>query len=148
MYTIEDFDEQKSKIMKYIVYKKRTESEIRNKFKQAMDSELLEDIIVHLKEAGYVDDKNYIAKSINEFINLKNLSIREIKYKLMTKGLDNRLIDDYIDDNIEMLLEYEQKSARSLAIKKSSILTIDEINLYLINKGYKKSSIEYALEEL
>ena len=66
----------------------------------------------------------------------------------MTKGLDNRLIDDYIDDNIEMLLEYEQKSARSLAIKKSSILTIDEINLYLINKGYKKSSIEYALEEL
>ena len=32
MYTIEEFDEQKTKILKYILYKKRTEQEIRTKF--------------------------------------------------------------------------------------------------------------------
>ena len=67
MYTIEEFDEQKSRIMKYLIYKKRTESEVRTKFSQMMEGELLDDIIEHLKEAGYIDDTNYIAKCINEF---------------------------------------------------------------------------------
>ena len=32
MYSIEEFDKQKTKILKYIMYKKRTENEIRIKF--------------------------------------------------------------------------------------------------------------------
>ena len=33
MYNIEEFDEQKTKVLKYILFKKRTEQEVRNKFK-------------------------------------------------------------------------------------------------------------------
>lgn len=147
MYSIENFDKEKSKIMKYIIYKKRTEYEVRNKFKQTIEPELLDDIIEYIKEAGYLNDENYIAKSVNEFIALKNLSIKEIKYKLMTKGLKTNLIEQYVDNNLEELLEYEKQSARNLAIKKSNTSTIEEIKLYLINKGYKKSSIEYGIDE-
>ena len=75
MYSIEEFDKEKSKVMKYIVYKKRTEQEVRNKFNQVIESELLNDIIDYIKEAGYLNDENYIEKSINEFMALKNLSI-------------------------------------------------------------------------
>ena len=32
MYSIEEFDAQKTKVMKFIVFKKRTEQEVRNKF--------------------------------------------------------------------------------------------------------------------
>ena len=32
MYTVEEFDEKKTQVMKYVIYKKRTEQEIRNKF--------------------------------------------------------------------------------------------------------------------
>ena len=32
MYSIEEFDEAKTKVLKYILYKRRTESEIKNKF--------------------------------------------------------------------------------------------------------------------
>ena len=32
MYTIEEFDKEKTRILKYILYKKRTEQEIRNKY--------------------------------------------------------------------------------------------------------------------
>lgn len=148
MYSIENFDKEKSKIMKYIIYKKRTEYEVRNKFKQTIEPELLDDIIEYIKEAGYLNDENYIAKSVNEFIALKNLSIKEIKYKLMTKGLKTNLIEQYVDNNLEELLEYEKQSARNLAIKKSNTSTIEEIKLYLINKGYKKSSIEYGIDEI
>lgn len=142
MYTIEEFDEQKAKVMKYIVYKKRTENEVRNKFKQTIELELLDDIIDHIKEAGYLSDENYIAKSVNEFMLLKTLSLKEIKYKLLTKGIASNLIDDYIDENIDELLEYEKESAEKIAIKKSNTSTAEEIKLYLINRGFKRSSIE------
>ena len=32
MYTIEEFDREKTKILKYILYKKRSENEVRTKF--------------------------------------------------------------------------------------------------------------------
>ena len=32
MYTVEEFDKEKTKVLKYILYKKRSEREIRNKF--------------------------------------------------------------------------------------------------------------------
>ena len=33
MYTVEEFDKEKTKVLKYILYKKRSEAEIRKKFK-------------------------------------------------------------------------------------------------------------------
>ena len=48
MYTIEEFDKQKSKVMNYILYKKRTEQEVKNKFQNTIQSELLYDIIEHM----------------------------------------------------------------------------------------------------
>ena len=37
MYTIDEFDKAKTKILKYIVYKRRTEYEVRQKFKNEFD---------------------------------------------------------------------------------------------------------------
>ena len=85
MYTIEEFDKQKTRILKYIFYKKRTEQEVRKKFSGEIEENLLEDIIEYLKEAKYINDNDYIEKTVNNFIMLKNLSIREIQYKLMSR---------------------------------------------------------------
>ena len=52
MYTIEEFDKAKTKILKYIIYKKRSENEIRKKFSKEFDENLLEDIIEYLKAKG------------------------------------------------------------------------------------------------
>lgn len=49
MYNIEEFDQQKTKILKYILFKKRTEQEVRNKFSKTVPEELLNDIIDYLK---------------------------------------------------------------------------------------------------
>ena len=110
MYTIEEFDKEKTKVIKYILYKKRTESEVRTKFKKDIDEIILEDIIEYLKENNYINDYEYIEKQVNEYINLKNLSIKEIRYKLFSKGLNKNLIDEYISNNYEELKEYENKS--------------------------------------
>ena len=50
MYSIEELDALKTKILKYVLYKKRTEKEIRQKFSEA-DENMLEDAISYLKEA-------------------------------------------------------------------------------------------------
>jgi SOS response regulatory protein OraA/RecX len=46
---IEEFDKLKTKVLKYIMFKKRTEQEIRQKFKE-YSGELLDDVIEELKE--------------------------------------------------------------------------------------------------
>ena len=147
MYNIEEFDSAKTKVLKYILYKKRSEGEIRKKFATTFDEDLLEDVIEYLKEADYINDKEYIRKTINNFMTLKNLSIRELKVKLLTKGLDKNDIEDYFYENREELEDYEKKSAENIFYKKSSSLEEQEIKQYLLKKGYKMDNINKALEE-
>ena len=144
MYSIEEFDESKTKVLKYICYKKRTENEVKNKFAKTINAELLEDVINELKNIGYIDDKKYLLRDINEFMALKYMSIKEIKYKLMAKGINTHMIDDYIDSNYDQLLEYEKTSAKKIAIKKSN-LDKQDIKMYLMRKGYKEESIREAI---
>ena len=148
MYTIEEFDKEKTKVLKYIIYKKRSEQEIRNKFAKTIDENMLEDIIEYLKEANYINDKEFIEKTINNFKVLKNLSIKEMKYKLMAKGLNKEDIEDYFYENKEELEEYETKSASNIIYKKSDSMDQDEIKQYLLKKGYKMDSVNRAFEEI
>lgn len=147
MYTIEEFDKEKTKVLKYILYKKRSENEVRIKFSGTIDENLLEDIIEYLKQAKYIDDKEYIRKAVNNFIALKNLSIKELKYKLLAKGLNKNDIEDYIYDNKENLKEYEIKSISNIIYKKSTSMEEEEIKQYLLKKGYKIENINKAIEE-
>ena len=137
MYNIEEYDKQKTKILKYIIYKKRTEQEIRTKFKSTVDENVLEDIIEYFKEAGYINDYEFIEKQVNEYMVLKIMSIKEIRYKLYSKGLDKRLIEKYIDENYDQLKEYELKCIEKIKTKKAQTMKEQEIKQYLYRKGYQ-----------
>ena len=76
------------------------------------------------------------------------MSIREIEYKLYSKGIRKEDIEDYICDNKEELNQYEIKSARNIVNKKVTSLEIEEIKQYLMKKGYKKENITIALEDI
>ena len=130
----EEFDKLKSKVLKFVLYKKRT---VKEKFAETIDENKLEDIIEFLKENEYLSDRDYIERSIKEFQALKNLSIKEINYKLLQKKVNKNILDDYIYENRELLLEFEIKSAKNIIRKK-----------YLYNKGYMSESVDIALEEL
>lgn len=146
-YTIEEFDKAKTKIMNYIMYKKRTEYEVRNKFSKMLEENLLDDIIEYVKEAGYLSDTEYIKRAISEFVALNNLSRKEIKYKLYSKGIENTLIEDYFSENREELNDYELKSAKNIFIKKQNTMDQEEIKNYLRKKGYKEDIIREVIED-
>ena len=147
MYTIEEFNKGKTKILKFILYKKRSENEVRRKFEKELDENMLEDIIEYLKEAKYIDDGEYIRRTVNNFMILKNLSIKELKYKLLAKGLNKNDIEDYIYENKDELEKYEIKSISNIIYKKSLSMEQDEIKQYLLKKGYKSENINKAIEE-
>ena len=145
MEELEEFDKLKTKVLKYVLYKKRSEAEVRRKFSDAND-EMLDDVIQNLSENGYINDNSYIEKAVQEFMRLKNMSIKEIEYKLLSKGINKDKIENYISENREALLEYEQKSAKHIFIKKQT--TMEEYNIiqYLKKKGYLSETIELAKE--
>ncbi len=79
---------------------------------------------------------------------VKNLSIKEIQYKLLPKGLNKNDVEDYIYENKEELEEYERQSAKNIFYKKASTMEPQEIKQYLIKKGYKIENINQVMEEL
>ncbi len=145
---LEEYDKQKTKVLKYIIYKKRTEREVRQKFENTIEQEILEDIIEELKENGYINDNSYIQRAIAEYIALKNLSMKEIKYKLFAKGLNNDIIDEYFSNNKDDLIDYEIQSIKNIYYKKQYSMDKEEIKQFLIKKGYQMENIKEALSEV
>lgn len=137
----EKIDKLRSKMMKYILYKKRTEMEVRQKFCDE-DENVVEDAIEYFKELNYIDDENYIQRSMQEFINLKNLSLKEISYKLCQKGVNKRLVEDYIAKHEDELLAYELQSAKRIWNKKIQNSDENSVKEFLYKKGYTQTTIQ------
>jgi len=142
-----EFDKLKTKVLKYVLYKKRTEYEIRQKFSDIETNEL-EKVIENLKELGYINDNEYIERAISEFIALKNLSLKEVKYKLYSKGIEKNIVEDYFYSNREELEVYEIKSAQNIFLKKNNSMEKQEIIEYLLKKGYNISIINKAIDNI
>lgn len=144
---LKEIDALKTKVLKYALYKKRTENEIREKFSNE-DENLLEDVIENLKELNYINDNIYMEKSLQEFIALKSLSIKEVSYKLLQKGIKKSLVDEFICNNKEKMLDYEIQSATKLLRKKLQSMELEEVKNFLYRKGYMSESISVAIDEL
>ncbi len=145
----EEFDKLKNKVLKYVLYKKRTENEVREKFKQEIEENKLEDIIELLKTYEYISDRDYIERSIKEFKALKNMSIKEINYKLLQKRVNKALLDEYIYENREDLLQFEIKSAKNILRKRvKSDEDLADAKRYLFSKGYMSESVSIAIDEM
>lgn len=144
---LESLDKLKTKVLKYIMYKKRTEKEVRRKFSEE-DQDLLEDVIENLKEIGYINDKNYVERAIAEFMNLNNLSVKELRYKLQSKGIDAKALEEYIDYHVDELEEYEINSAKNIILKKQNSLEEQALIQYLLKKGYRIDLVKEAIEML
>lgn len=146
MYTIQEYDTNKTKVLKYVLYKKRTKREVWQKFSTTIEENMLEDILAELEENGYIGDTLYIERAIKEFMALRTLSIKEIQYKLMAKGIERSAVEAYIDAHQEELQAYEIQSVQKIMAKKQMIEEREGIGT-LLKKGYKEDSIRKAMEE-
>lgn len=144
-YSINELDTAKTRILKYVMFKKRTEYEIIQKFRTTYPDDLLYEVIEILKNLGYINDENYVERTINEILILKHLSIKEIKFKLIAKGIKRNEIEKYFSIHYDELTDYEKQSAKILVKKKQNTMDEQQIKNYLIKKGYREESIKEAI---
>lgn len=142
----EEFDKLRSKVLRYSLYKKRTEKEVHDKFINENQA-YMDAIIEFLIEDEYLDENKYIEEYVYESTLLRNQSIKAIEYKLIEKGIDKNKIRQYLSVNDDDLLLYEIKSAKNL-LKKRENLDAEKNISYLLNKGYRIENIRKAVEEL
>ncbi|MBQ8300040.1 MAG: RecX family transcriptional regulator [Clostridia bacterium] len=137
------------KLMKYVIFKKRTEKEVRQKCeKLEYTSEYIEEIIDYLTQNAYIDDKKYVEKYIQNIMRLKKASIFEIKMDLIKRGVLEDYIDEYINNNRDELEEFERESAIKLMNKKINGSETEKVKRYLLSKGYSYGSIANAIDNL
>ena len=135
------------KLMKYVVFKKRTEMEIRQKCKRLeYTDEYIEDIIQYLTENEYINDSRYVERYINNVLKLQKSSIFEMKMDLLRRGVKEEYIDSYIESHRTELEEFENDSARKIVEKKAQTTEIEKIKRYLRGKGYSYTSIADAID--
>jgi SOS response regulatory protein OraA/RecX len=118
MYLVDEFDKLKTKILKYILYKPKTEYEVRNKFSDKYDKVVLEDVIKWLKKEKYIDDNENINLIIADYLENKNFSVKELIYNLNLKGISYENIEKYCTLNKINLDLYEYNSAENIVKKK------------------------------
>ena len=136
------------KIMRYVLFKKRTAEEVRKKcLTLKYEENYIEEVIEYLKEAKYIDDEIYIEKYINDIKKLKHVSIAQIRNDLIRRGVDSDLVENMLSD--DEICEYELESAIYLATKKiKSGDDIEKVKRFLINKGYSYSNVLKAIDNL
>lgn len=135
------------KLMKYVLFKRRTKKEVKDKCKLlGFTDDYADEVIAYLEENGYLDDEKYVMKYILNVIKLKKCSIQEIKFDLMRRGIKEELIEKYITED---LYSYELDSAMHLAKKKyKDCKDILKVRKYLSGKGYSREIINKAIDYL
>lgn len=138
-----EFIEAKTNAVKYIMYKPRTQYEVKNKLlKLDYNEELIEEVINELLLLEYLNDNLYAEKFIKNSQNVKPMSKNMIKYKLKEKGIS----DDIIQKALQESDVDEVELARNLFLKKTKGKTLDEKELnkakaFLARKGFSLAII-------
>ena len=135
------------KLMKYVLFQRRTVQEVRAKCKLlGFSDEYIEEIIAYLIENRYLDDELYAMKYILNIIKLKKKSIQEIRFDLLKKGIDEQIIEKYITEDLK---RFEFKSATELAKKKyKACEDILKVKKYLMGKGYPREVVNKVIDSL
>lgn len=136
------------KLMKYVVFQKRTVQEVREKCRKlSYTEEYTEEIIEYLKENEYLNDEKYVEKYIKNMMRLKSLSIFELKISLLKKGVLEDTIDSYMNQNKEELTDYEYESAKKIVMKKcKQEIEMEKVKKYMSSKGYSYDSIKEGID--
>lgn len=136
------------KLMKYVLFQKRTVQEVKNKCKLlGYNDDYTDEIILYLIENEYLDDELYVMKFILNTIKLKKRSAKEIKFDLLRRGVNEDIIDKYMDT--PELNEYELSCAIYLAKKKyKECDDVLKVKKFLLNKGYKIQIVNKSIDTL
>lgn len=145
------YEKLREKVFIYVTYQRRTVAEVKRTFlpafrKHNIPEKILEELVEELIYKGHLDDEDFVKRKFKAYLNFKILSVKEISYKILQKGVSKELVDNYIEQNREKLYEHEVTSARTLYEKKLANSSEEDAKRYLLRKGYREDVINDLLE--
>jgi regulatory protein len=130
-------------------YRPRSEAELRTRLSQRFDREIIEGVILKLRERQMIDDTAFALYWIEEREYFSPRGKRLLKVELARKGIDSEVIDevlDGIDDN-----EYAYRAARK---KGQSLIKEDyetfrrKMGSFLLRRGFSYETVSSTSERL
>lgn len=135
--------------LKFLKNKMRSEKEIREKFKSYSKNDL-DKVIAVLKKNQYINELDYIKAYINDCINLKIIGPYKIRRDLITLGLKENDINDYLNSFSNDI--WKEKINKLVLREVNNNHRYNQIQLKqrimnnLVNKGFYKEDISDCLE--
>lgn len=140
-----------NKTVSYILKHQRALSEIKEYINKFDITDIEKDKIINkLKSNGLINDLQYVKSYISDAINLSKDGPNKIKNYLISKNIDEAIIDEElsnIDEDIliDKVLKYMKKKFSSNT-KYSKYQLKQKITLDLINLGYDKDLIDSLID--
>lgn len=107
----------KEKALWLLSNRDHSKRELETKIRKTEDAESAKKAVERMEELGLVDDEKFAKRYAEQLINVKHLSVRGAKYKLLEKGIDKDLADEILEElspepreHIEILIERKYKN--------------------------------------
>ena len=142
-----DFRRAKEKAMWLISFRDYSRKELEDKLLKDYSEDSVQKCLDRLEEIHLLDDERFAKRYAKDLFEIKKLSVSNVKYKLMEKGIDKYLIEDIIDDiepdeNEQISQLLNTKYFRSMFDEKGRKRTIAALQRI----GYKWSVIRSAID--
>ena len=137
----------KEKALWLISYRDHSKKELEEKVRNSCDRDSAKKAVERLEELGLVDDEKFARNYAEQLLNVKHLSKKGAKYKLMEKGIDRDLAEIILDeiyfDPQEHIRIIIQSKYRNLADEKTRRRAVSALQ----RKGYGWSDIKSVIDE-
>lgn len=107
----------KEKALWLLSNRDHSKRELETKIRRTEDADAAKKAVERMEELGLVDDEKFAERYAEQLINIKHLSVKGAKYKLLEKGIDKDLADEILDElspdpreHIEILIERKYKN--------------------------------------
>lgn len=147
------FDEIKQKMVNYCVYQDRCHYEVEQKMKEfVLILEAKEEILLYLIKENYLNEERFVRSYIRGKFNIKQWGRNKIKIHLKQKGINDKLINNCMDEiyeddyrkAIEKLWENYYQKQKGLKEYQRKSKTIR----YLMSRGFEYEEINNVLEHI
>jgi regulatory protein len=135
--------------LRLLSYRPRSEAEIRARLSQRFGREIIEGVILQLRERQMIDDTAFAVYWVEEREYFNPRGKRLLKVELTRKGIDREVIDEVlegIDDN-EHAYRAAQKKGRSL-IKEDYETFKRKLGSFLLRRGFGYETVSSTSERL
>ncbi len=132
------------KLEAFCAYQERCTQEVRTKLERlGADESLSSDIIKHLKENRFLDDKRFVEAYVQGKLRIKRWGRQKIKAALFQKRIDAKLIQEGIyafisDEEYEaVMVSLIERKNRELSNEKNPQIKKQKLMRFLLSRGFE-----------